>query len=201
MVRHNCRFSASRPCCFVTFCPLIPAWATTIHKFQGFEAGKDPWDTVNNLVVDPGGIDFERKSAVGLLYTGISRSKTIGSMTEDNPHPTDSSLYFTGEFNSDRIRHFSTHLDRKNERVYNQNVIKRQEWVDYLLEKAIETAEKKFSPDRIRDIEFRLIDDVVHRHYNSENDLENDIAEILLNPNKTWAKVKHHYVIKRSFFD
>ncbi len=25
----------------VTFCPLVPAWATTIHKFQGFKAGFD----------------------------------------------------------------------------------------------------------------------------------------------------------------
>lgn len=202
MVRHNCKFSARRPCCFVTFCPLIPAWATTIHKFQGFEAGKDPWDTVNNLVVEPGDVEFEKKTAVGLLYTAISRSKTIGSMTEDNPHPTDSSLFFMGEFNSNRVRHFSTHLDRKKkERVYNQNVIKRQEWVDYLIEKAVVTEEKKFGPERIREIELRIINDVVHRHYNSEDDLENDIAEILLNPNQTWKAMKNDFVIKRSFFD
>lgn len=31
-------------CCQVTYCPLVPAWATTIHKFQGFEAGFDKND-------------------------------------------------------------------------------------------------------------------------------------------------------------
>ncbi len=40
-------------CCMVTYCPLVTAWATTIHKFQGFEAGFDPNDQFNHLTVNP----------------------------------------------------------------------------------------------------------------------------------------------------
>ena len=28
-------------CCTVKWCPLVTSWATTIHKFQGFEAGME----------------------------------------------------------------------------------------------------------------------------------------------------------------
>ncbi len=41
-------------CCKVTYCPLVPAWATTIHKFQGLEAGFDKNDQFKQLIVDPG---------------------------------------------------------------------------------------------------------------------------------------------------
>ncbi len=41
-------------CCKVTYCPLVPAWATTIHKFQGFKAGFDKNDQFKQLIVDPG---------------------------------------------------------------------------------------------------------------------------------------------------
>jgi hypothetical protein len=39
-----------KTCCSVTFCPLVPAWATTIHKFQGFEAGFDEKDQFQHLI-------------------------------------------------------------------------------------------------------------------------------------------------------
>ncbi len=41
-------------CYKVKYCPLVPAWATTIHKFQGFEAGFDENDQFKQLIVDPG---------------------------------------------------------------------------------------------------------------------------------------------------
>ncbi len=48
-------------CCLVTFCPLVPSWATTIHKFQGFEAGFDKNDQFQYLIVNPGDIKTEQQ--------------------------------------------------------------------------------------------------------------------------------------------
>ncbi len=38
-------------CCLVTFCPLVPSWATMIHKFQGFEARFDKNDQFQHVCV------------------------------------------------------------------------------------------------------------------------------------------------------
>ncbi len=54
MITKTCNRKQS--CCTVTYCPLVTAWATTIHKFQGFEAGFDPNDQFKHLIVGPGGL-------------------------------------------------------------------------------------------------------------------------------------------------
>jgi ATP-dependent exoDNAse (exonuclease V) alpha subunit len=65
---------------------LVPAYATTIHKFQGFEAGFDENDQFQHLIIDPGDIKSKQQQP-GLLYVATSRVKTIGDMTHDLPHP------------------------------------------------------------------------------------------------------------------
>ena len=65
---------------------MVPAYATTIHKFQGFEAGFDENDQFQHLIIDPGDIKSEQQQP-GLLYVATSRFKTIGDMTHDLPHP------------------------------------------------------------------------------------------------------------------
>ena len=45
------RCKMKQGCCLVTFCPLVPSWATTIHKFQGFEAGFDRNDQFQHLII------------------------------------------------------------------------------------------------------------------------------------------------------
>jgi hypothetical protein len=84
-----------KSCCSVTFCPLVLAWATTIHKFQGFEAGFDEKDQFQHLIIDPGDIKSEQQQP-GLLYVATSCVKTIGDKTQDVPHPKTSTLYWTG---------------------------------------------------------------------------------------------------------
>jgi hypothetical protein len=84
-----------KTCCSVTFCPLVPAWATTIHKFQGFKARFDKKDQFQHLIIDPGDIKSKQQQP-GLLYIATSRVKTIGDMTQDVPHPKISALYWTG---------------------------------------------------------------------------------------------------------
>ena len=64
----------------------MPAWATTIHKFQGFEAGFDDTDQFMYLIEDPGGVSWE-KICPGALYVALSRAKTMDSITSNNKHP------------------------------------------------------------------------------------------------------------------
>jgi hypothetical protein len=76
----------------VTFCPLVPAWATTIHKFQGMEAGFNKNNQFQHLIIDPGDIKTEQHQ-LGILYIATSCVKIIGDMTQEMPQPKNSALY------------------------------------------------------------------------------------------------------------
>jgi hypothetical protein len=91
----------------VTFCPLVPSWATTIHKFQGFEARFDRNDQFQYLIINPGDIKLEQQQP-RILYVAMSRTKTMGDMTNDNdtPNPRNSAVYWTGrEMSKNRVLH------------------------------------------------------------------------------------------------
>jgi hypothetical protein len=77
------------------YCPLIPAGATTIHKFQGFEAGFGKNDQFKHLIVDPGNLSIELQNP-GILYVALSHAKTIGTVTPNILDPKDSAIFWTG---------------------------------------------------------------------------------------------------------
>ena len=79
-----CIVKCKHNCCAVKCCPLILAWASTIHRFQGFEAGPGLHDIVKHLLVDPGPGSFEHL-ALGILYVALSRAKSIGNFQEIRP--------------------------------------------------------------------------------------------------------------------
>ena len=70
------------------------AWATTLHKFQGFEAGPGKDDVVKHLIIDPGDLKFEMGTP-GLLYVALSRGKTFGDFDRGSEN-YNSSVYWTG---------------------------------------------------------------------------------------------------------
>ena len=82
-------------CCTVTWCPLEISWATTIHKFQDFEAGLDENDMFCHLIVDPGDLKWEQTSP-GALYVALSREKSMGTFTTYTSFPRDSAIYWYG---------------------------------------------------------------------------------------------------------
>ncbi len=95
-------------CCLVTFCPLVPSWATTIHKFQGFEAGFDRNDQFQHLIINPGDTKSEQQQP-GILYVAMSHAKIMGDMTNDTPNPKNCAVYWTGcEMSKNRLLHGST---------------------------------------------------------------------------------------------
>jgi len=134
-------------CCAVKCCPLVLAWAMTIHRFQGFEAGPSIDDLVNHLLVDPGSMQFEHL-ALGVLYVALSRAKTIGSY---NPgcHNYDSCLYWIGA-NMSRQRVNS--IGKKKNDEYGIRYTQREEWVKYLTSIRNKTTQK-FSKEKLKKME------------------------------------------------
>ena len=93
MFKMNCQNNPKNPRYSVEYCPLVSAWATTVHRFQGHEAGFDRKYQINRIVADIGPPDWE-KTNPGTAYVVTSRARTIGNPTVDNPYPIDSALYF-----------------------------------------------------------------------------------------------------------
>jgi hypothetical protein len=83
----------NKKCCKVSFCPLVPSFARTLHTFQGQSSG--PVDTnqapnaVDRIIVDPGDKQFEGLNP-GLFYMSLARATSIGTGN------LDSAIYFTG---------------------------------------------------------------------------------------------------------
>ena len=78
--------------CIARFCPLVLAYATTVHKFQGFEAGFNEGDTINHevdtinhIIADMGNLNWEKKLRK-TAYIIASRATTIGTSTVNNHH-------------------------------------------------------------------------------------------------------------------
>ena len=72
-----------KKCCNAKYCPLVLAWATTIHKFQGFEAGFEPHDTINRIIADISTLDWEKLNP-GTAYVVASRAKTNQKGSQDH---------------------------------------------------------------------------------------------------------------------
>ena len=126
-------------CCIRTFVPLDVAYARTIHKFQGLSAGPVDNGKVPNMyeciICDPDEKKFEG-SALGLLYTAVSRATTLG-----DDQGLGSAIYFTGsEFKERRIRRLTKLKDSDEDFKVAQ---KRQKWVEYLSRRESECKRKQ----------------------------------------------------------
>ncbi len=76
----------------MTYCPLVPARATTIHKFQGFEAGFDENVQFKHLIADAGNLTTKLPNQ-GILFVALSHANTIETATPNNLQPKDSTLF------------------------------------------------------------------------------------------------------------
>ena len=202
MQKTSCKYGQKRPCCSAIFCPLIPAWATTIHKFQGFEAGKDPWDAIQNLIVDCGDQSAENRCP-GLLYFAVSRAKMLGEIVGYDSFPTDSALYFERNICNHRVMHCSTRFDKSNpdERIEKENITNRNLWVQFLLDRAQITREKIFTKQVLAQIENDTMLTALNNKCASVTEVKVMIANMLTHPNPTWQQKRSKYTIEKSFFD
>jgi hypothetical protein len=128
------RLQSLAPKSSVKYCPLIPAWATTIHKFQGFEAGFDQNVQFKQLIVDPGDLTTELLNQ-GILYVALSRAKTIGTVTPNILHPKDSAIFWTGSgMCLTRVLNITQKKGLHGNMTNCLKVDKRQNWVEHLFE-------------------------------------------------------------------
>jgi hypothetical protein len=180
----------------VTYCPLVTAWATTIYKFQGFEAGFDPNDQFKHLIVDPVNLTTKQQNP-GILYAAMSRAKTMGQMTPNNPHPKDSAIFWTSGICKNRD------LNITKKRGLNGNITnclktnKRQEWVNLLLEQNQLTSSGQYSERQVNKIKKKMPKKLrLLKHV----DLKQANAEIITNLNENWKKLKREkYMTEKSY--
>ena len=110
-----------RKCCLIKFCPLVVAFARTLHSFQGHEAG--PGKPIENIIVNPGNKGFEALNP-GTLYCCVTRASTLGLSGIEN-----SALYFTGaQMCTNRIQNLVLDVNGKKYLEVKQREI----WTSYL---------------------------------------------------------------------
>ena len=184
----------NKRCCTAKCCPLVPAWATTIHKFQGFEAGFDKSDLFERLICDPGDVKWEQLCP-GALYTAISRAKTMGTHSDSELHPRDSAIYWKGAGMSEtRILQGSLkNGKRKGDPKENCILInKRERWVNYLLHQRQKTRHEEYTDSTIKELKAKCF---------SQHNVRDGIAQIITNPNETWLELKRNrYTLDKTYF-
>ena len=196
MITKTCK--RKQKCCTVTYCPLIPAWATTIHKFQGFEAGFDENNQFKHLIVDPGEL-LSKQQNPGILYVAMSCAKTIGDMSTANPHPQNSAIFWTGSgICTKRV------LDITKKRGLDGGITdclkikKRQKWIEHLHKQQKITSTERYGRKRLKKIEKKIHKKIPQIE---QSDLNMSIVDIITNPNENWRKLKHQkYTTEKSFF-
>jgi hypothetical protein len=185
MITKTCNRKQS--CCTVTYCPLVTAWATTTHKFQGFEAGFDSNDQFKHLIVNPGNLTTEQQNP-GILYAAMSRAKTMGQIIPNNPHPKDSVIFWTGlGICKNRVLNITKKRGLDGNITNCLKINKRQAWVNHLLEQSQLTSSGQYSERWVNKVEKKMLKKLSLL----ENvDLKQAIAEIITNPNENWKKLK-----------
>jgi hypothetical protein len=185
-------------CCKVTYCPLVPAWATTIHKFQGFEAGFDGNDQFKHLIVDPGDLTTKQQNP-GILYVALSRAKTIGTVSPNKLHPKDSAIFWTDSgICTTRVLNITQKRGLDGNMTNCLKIDKRQKGADHLFEQNSITSTKQYNEKRMKKIERKLHKNIKRM---KKVDLQTLIATIITNPNKKWKKLKSEkYRVTKSYF-
>lgn len=195
----GCKTSIHNSCCTVQYCPLVAAWATTIHKFQGFEAGKDETDQIKQLIVDPGNIAWEQQCP-GALYVALSRAKTMG---DDSSPPQNSAIYWRSDgMSAKRITDGSLRWDQKRRgyKIDCQLIEKRANWVNYLERQANRTTTEAYQNANLATIKQTTYQQAVNGlELNGVKVLES-IATMIQTPNSKWRTRRRQHLVPKSFF-
>ena len=193
--RVDCSYNQGDPCCTVRYCPLVLAWATTIHKFQGYEAGFEETDNVNRLIINPGNHSTEMETP-GMFYVAASRGKTFGKPTAEQPRPKDSAVYWKGPVSTQSIQTVK----------YKQNgdvsvlVQKRDEWVEYLYDRA-EKTKLKCSEEWKRQAT-AMVKTAIEREPLGQHNLDLRIIRMMCQRNRKWSDLrKAEYVVPAGYFN
>lgn len=176
-----------KTCCKARYCPLVLSWATTVHKFQGFEAGFDENDDIRYIIADIASLQWE-KTHPGTAYVVASRAKTIGKVNSDKKYPKDSNLFFTGPIGTQR---FTRCLYKENGEKCS-SVQKRDLWVQHLKEKELNTRSRR-TDDSIKAAKIFVNKKMNHEKITTRQELNSRIVEMVRNPNEVWKSLRENY--------
>ena len=151
--------------------PLITAWSTTIHKFQGFEAGHDDTDRFKYLIIDPGNRTWETKNCGG-LYVALSRGKEL------------SNIYW---INDGMCRSRITMGAYRKDGTLCELYKKRQHWVNYL-KKRQERSPSIFTSAEV----LRSINKTIATKAFTSDEIRKQIRTIMKEPQ--WQRQKNYLV-------
>jgi len=160
----------------------VPCWATTIHKFQGFEAGPDKKDMFRYLMCDPGDMKWEQ-STPGALYVALSRAKT-----------TDAIYWIGSGMCIQRILEGGLKKGHGtgNAKMVCELISKRNLWVNFLESRSKRTPTIKYSKKQLKRME---------RTKYTQQQIMRCICDIITNPNEKWSALwKKKYLIPKTFF-
>jgi hypothetical protein len=176
--------------------PLQLAYAITIHRCQGLEAGFDEGDRWKRVIIDPSDVLWEISKCLGTMYVSTSRGKTLGS--KGVKHPTDSSIYWIGSNVSlERIHN----CKRKKNNQLCDSFQKRKKWVTHLEKKAEQTREK-YDQARMDELKNTTVARALEGGLiRSKEDLTARIIDIITNPNQAWREAKKDYQLPPNYYD
>lgn len=185
----------NRGCCTALFMPLQIAYAITIHRCQGLEAGFDKGDRWNRMIIDPADELWEISKFLGTMYVATSRGKTLGS--KDQAYPSDSAIYWTGSnISTNRLKN----CKRKQNGQFCESYKKRANWVKYLEGKA-EESKTRYSKRKLEEItETSYAAAIKGNFIKDRTDLTTRITNIITNPNKKWKEAKKDHEIPSDYF-
>ena len=183
-----CSRNPGNPCCLVHFCPIVLAWATTIHKFQGFEAGFRAHDSVNRIIADISTLQWE-KLHPGTTYVVVSRARTLGTRTQTEDQIMDSALYFDCPIGPERFTKTKINKDGST-CVSAQN---RESWMNYLNEKNKKTR-VHMNDRRVNDSMTFVKHHLLNKNISSTTEFEAKILSMIMEPNEEWKKLRQSYI-------
>ena len=178
-----------KKCCTARYCPLILAWATTIHKFRGSEAGFGINGEIRYIIADINTLTW-KKRCPGTAYVVASGEKTIGQVTTVNPYPNESNLFFEGSMGAHRF----TRCLYKDNGEKCMNVLISESWVKYLDGRGNKTKARR-THQYIKSALSLLVNTEQENFINSKTDLKLRIIDIIHNPNDEWKINRKKYLI------
>ncbi len=129
----------------------------------------------------------------------MSRAKTMGQMTPNNPHSKDSAIFWTGSgICKNRVLNITKKRGLDSNITNCLKINKRKEWANHLLEQSQLISSGRYSERQVNKIEKKMPKKLsLLKHV----DLKHAIAEIITNPNKNRKKPKREkYMTEKSYF-